>query len=116
METKFYENGIVEIVDSSILVKETGDIFDIFNLLFADNRSTVILRKENIAEDFFDLSTGVAGEILQKCSTYHVRMAIIGDYSSVKSKALRDFIYESNKAKKIVFVDKVEEALRIFTE
>jgi hypothetical protein len=74
----------------------------------------VALKKKNFTEDFFDLSTGLAGDVLQKCSTYHVRMAIAGDYTGVKSKALRDFIGESNRAKKILFVGSVEEAVRIF--
>ena len=64
--------------------------------------------------DFFDLSTKIAGDILQKVSNYNKRLAIIGDYSNVKSKALKDFIYESNKTKQVIFVDEVEEALRIF--
>jgi hypothetical protein len=111
MKTKFHKNGIVEIIDDGILIKETDDVFGLF---YMDSCSTIILKKENIVEDFFELSTGIAGEILQKFSTYHVRMAIVGDYANIKSNALRAFICESNRAKKIIFVDTVEEALRIF--
>jgi hypothetical protein len=43
-------------------------------------------------------------------------MAIIGDFENIKSKTLKDFIYESNKTKQIIFVKTIEEALKIFKE
>jgi len=39
------------------------------------------LNKSAICDDFFDLSTGLAGEILQKFVNYHVKIAIVGDFS-----------------------------------
>lgn len=67
--------------------------------------------KRAICEDFFILSRGLAGEILQKYTNYHIRVAIYGDYSHYASKPLRDFIYESNKGKNVFFVSTLEEAL-----
>ena len=55
----------------------------------------IIVHKENIVQDFFDLKTGLAGEILQKFSTYRISFAIIGDFSNIGSKSLSNFIYES---------------------
>jgi hypothetical protein len=111
MQTKIHGNGIVEIMDDTVLIKDVDDVLSLFCI---DGSSTIIVRKENITADFFDLSTGIAGEILQKFSTYRMRMAIIGDFENVKSKSLKDFIYESNKIKRILFVDTVEQALAIF--
>ena len=113
MKTKYHSNDIVEIIDNNILIKE---IDDVFSLLFAHNSTAIIIRKENITDSFFDLSTGFAGDILQKFSNYNVRLAIIGDYSSVKSKALNDFIRESNRRRDILFVSSVEEAVIIFSK
>jgi hypothetical protein len=47
---------------------------------------------------------------------YRIRLAIIGDYTNTASKALKDFMYESNKRKQILFVKTVEEAIKIFNE
>lgn len=66
--------------------------------------NAIVLSKELIAEDFFILSTGLAGEILQKFINYGGRIAIYGDYSHYTSKPLQDFIYESNKGKDVFFV------------
>ena len=111
MEIKEYQNDILEIIDYNIILKEPNDFFDIF---FGNNCSTIILKKENIISDFYDLSTGIAGEILQKISNYRKRMAVIGDFENIKNKILKDFIYESNKAGEIIFVKTVEEAIKIF--
>ena len=76
----------------------------------------IAIEKSAIAEDFFILSTGVAGEILQKFINYHIKAAIWGDFSRYASKPLRDFIYESNQGKDFFFVDTQEEAIRRLTE
>jgi hypothetical protein len=55
---------------------------------------------------FFDLRTGVAGELVQKFVNYGRRLAVVGDieaYLSV-SAALRDFVRESNRGRHVWFV------------
>lgn len=71
----------------------------------------VAIPKHAVAEAFFALSSGFAGEILQKFVNYRMKLAIIGDFSAYTSKALRDFIYESNKGSHIFFAATQEEAL-----
>lgn len=71
----------------------------------------LIIDKKVVAEDFFILSTGLAGEILQKFINYDVKIAIYGDYSKYTSKPLRDFIYESNNGKDVFFVLSKDEAI-----
>ncbi|MDR1983821.1 MAG: DUF4180 domain-containing protein [Prevotellaceae bacterium] len=101
----------MEIINDNVIIKEVDDILDYF---FINECSTIIIKKENILNDFFVLSTGFAGELLQKCSNYNIRLAIIGDYANIESKSLTDFIYESNKTKRIIFVKTIEEAIKIF--
>lgn len=71
----------------------------------------IAIDKKLVHPDFFILSTGMAGEILQKYVNYGGRIAIYGDYSGYTSKSLHDFIYESNKGKDVFFVGTEEEAL-----
>ncbi len=65
--------------------------------------TNIALNKEAIIDDFFILSTCLAGEILQKFINYGVRFAVYGDFSNYTSKPLRDFLYESNQGKDIYF-------------
>ena len=113
LNIKLYENNIVEIIDNNVIIKEPKDILELY---FVNKCSTIILKKENIINDFYNLSTGIAGEILQKLSNYNKRMAIIGNFVNIKSKSLKDFIYESNKTRQIIFINTLEEAIKIFSQ
>lgn len=73
--------------------------------------SAIILRKEQLDESFFRLSSGLAGEVLQKFVNYQMRLAIVGDFSHYTSKPLKDFIYESNQGTHVGFWPTEEEAL-----
>ena len=76
----------------------------------------IVVDKKRIAEDFFVLSTGLAGEILQKYINYGGKLAIYGDFSHYTSKPLKDFIRESNKGKDFFFAATKDEAVKKLTE
>ncbi|WP_130862666.1 DUF4180 domain-containing protein [Bacilliculturomica massiliensis] len=81
----------------------------------ADTKN-IVIDKKLITEDFFILSRGLAGEILQKYINYGGRIAIYGDYSHYTSKPLKDFIYESNKGNDIFFAATEDEAVDMLTK
>ncbi len=66
----------------------------------------VVIPADRLAPDFFQLRTGLAGEILQKFVNYGLRLAIIGDLSAftANSTALRDLINESNRGNSVWFL------------
>lgn len=113
MKIELFEiNGIMiaEIISDKIVIKDAQDAVDIMGNCSYQGAHKIIIRDTNVSSDFFDLKTGVAGEILQKFSTYNVRLAIVGDFTKYPSKSLRDFIFESNKYKRINFVKSIEAA------
>jgi len=71
----------------------------------------IVLEKSALSEAFFDLKSGLAGDILQKFSNYSYKLAIVGDFSGYNSRSLRDFIYECNNGSLVFFKSSVEEAL-----
>ena len=108
------KNGItvLEIKSDGVLINDVQDLLDIM----ANSRARkFIFRKENIHEDFFELRTGLAGEILQKASNYGVSIGIVGDFEDLGSKSLKDFIYESNTNRQVVFMKTAEEILNVFS-
>lgn len=84
----------------------------IMSVKYNAGTNKIIIDKKIIAEEFFILSTGLAGEILQKFINYDVKAAIYGDYSKYTSKPLKDFIYESNNGKDVFFVSSIDEAVQ----
>lgn len=112
---KYKENGdaiIAELSDANIVITDVQEMLDLMGDAGAAGCNSMIIREQNLHPDFFRLHTGLAGEILQKFSTYDFRLAIIGDFSKYNSKSLQDFIRESNKGNRIFFVSNIEDADR----
>jgi hypothetical protein len=60
---------------------------------------------------FFDLSTGLAGEVTQKLMSYGVRVAAVVPDVSVHSERFQEFAREANKGRLIHFAATREHAL-----
>lgn len=106
-------NFEIAVVNSSeILITDVQSALDLMaTVRYETGCDRIILSKSAIVEDFFDLKTRLAGDILQKFVNYYVKVAIIGDFSEYSSKSLKDFIYESNKGKHIFFVPDEKQAV-----
>ena len=103
------------VTSDEILIKDVQTALDLIATVgYETGCNHVILNKTAISEEFFDLSTKMAGDILQKFVTYQMTIAILGDFSSYKSKSLKDFIYESNKGKNVFFLDNEKQAMERF--
>lgn len=106
------KNDITLIITNETVLKDTQSALDLIaSVQYETDCDKFILFKSCVADDFFVLSNGIAGEILQKFINYRKKIAIVGDYSKYTSKPLKDFIYESNNGNSIYFVSSVEEAL-----
>ncbi len=113
------DNGIEIAVVSGddVVITDTQSALDLaMTVKYETKAARFVIDKNMICEDFFVLSTGMAGEILQKFMNYQVKMAVYGDYSHYTSKPLKDFIYESNHGKDFFFVSTKEEAIQKLTE
>ncbi len=104
---------IAEVQPGFVKIGSTDDILDIIGEVGLKECSRVIIHSESFSSEFFNLGSGVAGEILQKFSNYRMRLAIVGDFSSLKSNSWKDFIRESNRGRRVNFTGTVEEALAL---
>ncbi len=103
-------NNIAVLRSLGVLIQETQDALDLMAEVSYLNSHKIIIKEDQVTPAFFDLKSGIAGEILQKFSTYKVQLAIIGDFSKYTSKSFRDFMFESNKYGRINFVSSFDEA------
>lgn len=106
-----------EIVSDQVLIRETQDALDILANCGYQGAGAVLLRQHHLTPDFFDLKSGLAGEILQKFSNYRMQLGLIGLFSSLTehSKSLKDFMHESNKNGHVVFAASTNEALTMLS-
>ena len=111
---KIEKNGTICAVVRSdeVVITDSQSALDLLmTVKYAAGTKNIVIDKKLIKEEFFILSSGLAGEILQKYINYGGRIAIYGDYSHYTSKPLRDFIYESNKGHDVFFIATEEEAV-----
>ena len=98
-------NGIAVAVSSdSMIITDVDSALDLLmSAKYEAGTKYIVVDKKNIIEDFFILSSGLAGG---------GKIAIYGDFSHYTSKPLKDFIFESNKGKDVFFVATKEEAIQ----
>ena len=112
--TGIEENGVLCVLverDEPVITDVQSAIDLLMSAQYDMESKDIVIPKQLVAVDFFVLSTGLAGEILQKYVNYGGRMAIYGDYSRYTSKPLKDFMYESNKGRDFFFVSTRDEAV-----
>lgn len=100
------ESSIVAIIESpDILINNPQDALDLMATiahLYGCNK--MVISESSITKSFFDLKTGIAGDILQKYTNYNIKIAIVGNFENYNSKSLKDFIFESNQGNQVFFL------------
>ena len=88
--------------------RDATDVVGNAGYLGADH---VLLSADRLGSAFVDLSTGLAGAVVQKFVDYGLRLVVIGDLAEVGSESWRAFVRESNRGGHVWFVADREEAL-----
>lgn len=103
---------VAHVVADNIVISDLQSAIDLMmTVKYETGIKNIAISKNLITDKFFILSSGLAGEILQKFINYRFRIAIYGDYSNYTSKPLKDFIYESNHGHDIFFVESLDNAV-----
>jgi hypothetical protein len=87
------------------------DATDIIRAAWGYQAKLVAMQADWLGDDFFRLSTRVAGEVVQKLLDYGLRVVIVGDISArvAASDALRDWVRECNRGRQVWFVNDLDE-------
>jgi hypothetical protein len=87
-------------------IASEADANDIIGATYGLEVDVIAVAAEKFVDDFFWLSSGLAGAVLQKMQQYGFRFAVLGDISrfTAESPALRDFVYESNRRGQTMFL------------
>lgn len=92
--------------DSGPILASERDVNDWISAAWDADAKLVVVPTSRLNEEFFQLSTRIAGAIIQKFVNYRSQLVILGDISQwvAGSNALRDFVYESNKGREVWFL------------
>ena len=94
----FDGHKIVEGQPGQPLLTAPNDIIDILGTCFEHHTRSVLLYAENLTPNFFDLSSGEAGAILQKLRNYHIKLAIVAPPDLHQSTLFPDMLREESQS------------------
>ncbi len=102
----------VHVLDTEGAILSTGDdTSDLFGNAWYDHVDLLVVPAARLSPDFFDLSSGFAGEFLRKSANYGIRLAVLGDVSArlAASESFDAFVWESNRGNSVWFVSDAAE-------
>ena len=87
------------------------DAVDVMSEAAEQQAAWIAIPVARLGDDFFELRTRIAGEIVQKFAMYGAKVAIVGDISKrlARSQSLAAFVVEANRGEGLWFVDSCRE-------
>ncbi len=100
---------------SDEIIRRVQDLLDLMAFAGENGTNRLLLLEESLDPKFYDLSTGLAGEMAQKLYNYRTRLAVVGTFVSVRSNRFREFMLETNRGNQLRFLSDKDAALRWLT-
>ncbi len=89
-------NKYIRLNGEGSLIQTESDGLELLSLCSEYETNLLLIPAERLSDEFFRLSTGLAGAILQKFAQYGVKAAVVLDQDNIKGR-FRDFLAESNR-------------------
>lgn len=102
------ERKIIIASDSGICIRSLNDISDALGACLG--AEGLILTENDLAREFFDLRSGIAGELFQKFINYKLRVAIVLPDPGAYGERFSELAYEHKSHNMIRFVSSTDEA------
>ena len=98
------------VTESDPTVASIANGTDLVGEALSEGARVIAIPASRLDPSFFDLRSGLAGEILQKAVNYRIRFAVVGDVSAyvAASKAFHDLVVESQRSRDYFFVMDLE--------
>ncbi|GMX61795.1 DUF4180 domain-containing protein [Paenibacillus elgii] len=100
MNVQIIERGTkkyVEYTSAETPLSTRQDALDLIARCFEHDTNLLVLHAEALSDDFFNLKTGLAGEMLQKFINYRVKAALIITNEQVVKGRFKELLAEANK-------------------
>ena len=101
---------MLAVADGDPVLATVSDFAGLLGDAMGEDVRMVAIPAGRLADDFFRLRTGLAGEVLQKFVNYGFKLAIIGDVSRwvEESNAFRDLLIELERGTDVYAVPDFE--------
>ena len=105
------QQTVVETIPGSSVLKSEADALELVAACGEYLAERLLIYAENLDEDFYDLSTGLAGAVLLKFSTYRLKVAAVIPPERIGSGRFAEFINETNRGNQFRIFNQREQAL-----
>jgi hypothetical protein len=102
------QRRIVVASDAGVAIRSFSDITDTLGACIGTDG--LILAERDLAPEFFDLRSGLAGELFQKCTNYRLRLAIVLPDPEAYGQRFSELAYEHRADNMIRFVGSEDQA------
>ena len=92
----------------NIHIRSIQDVPDILGAVFGADG--LMLTERELSSEFFDLQTGLAGELFQKCTNHQIRIGIVLENPDAYGERFSELVFEHRNHKLIRFFDSTNEA------
>jgi len=103
------ETEIVFAGDAGISINEMSDISDALSACLG--RAGLILTERDLGEEFFNLRSGLAGELFQKFINYQLKLAIVIVDHEAYGERFSELAFEHRSHPAVRFVRSTDEAV-----
>jgi hypothetical protein len=101
---------IAEVTDNFSVINKERDILDLMG--DCGSARSILIHHKNMAPIFFDLSSGLAGIVLQKFATYTMKGALVINREEIKSKYFQELINEHSRSGFFRFFDDRQDTMK----
>ncbi len=102
---------IVETVPDSGVIQSEEDALDLVAACGEFRSSRLLVHHENLAGDFYNLKSGLAGDVLLKFSNYHLRVAALIPAERIGEGRFAEFAMETNRGRQFRIFQNRQDAL-----
>lgn len=97
-------------------ISTVQDALDLITDANYQGTQNIIIKREHLHKDFFDIQTNLANDIMKKIVNNYKYLVVVGDYSDLKKRSWLDFMTESNRVGRIMFVEDTQTAVKRLTK
>src|SRR5215831_15352966 len=108
------ERKILVCADTGIAIRSSGDVSSAVGACFGTDG--VILAETDLSPEFFDLRTGLAGELFQKFINYRIPVAIVLPDPDAYGERFSELAREHSSHGMVRFVRSLNEATEWLSE
>ena len=100
----------IEVVSTAEPVSSENDALDMIALCWEHEANALMINYETLSENFFNLKTKVAGNIIQKFVNYNIKVAAIVPQETIQKGRFKEMALETNKGNHFRLYESKEEA------